>query len=270
MKNQSRVGLIVEGNSTNSAILRLPQLSECFGPIKSTLPRVARRLSNLLRAGYAVTSYEELQSSRLILVRVPDDAVPRVIEEICISDLDLNGISLVLCETWLTTDSLAPLVSRGAFIATLLGVPRFRRQFFILEGDVTPVRQMRRLIEQSDARALAVRPGTKSLFFAAELLTTALPVPFLAAAQEALRLAGVSGNPMHALVEEMSLKMFRDFSKGSRGAWGGPLNACSRELSEAHLSAVYGAYPELAAFLDEHLASARRSPRFGVQLKQPL
>ena len=51
MKKRLQAGLIVEGNSTNSTVLRLPKIPEELGPIKSRALRVARRLSNLIEGG---------------------------------------------------------------------------------------------------------------------------------------------------------------------------------------------------------------------------
>lgn len=106
MKKLPQIGLVVEGNITHSAILRMPKLVEDLGPIKSATIRVARRVSNFLKAGHAVADYEELQSAQLILLRVPDEVVPRIVEEIFAADLILKDISFVLCESWLTLESL--------------------------------------------------------------------------------------------------------------------------------------------------------------------
>ncbi len=75
MKKQMRVGLVVEGNATPSPVLRLTSVGKELGPIKSAGLQVARRISNFLRAGYAVTEYQELECAQLILLRVPDAEV---------------------------------------------------------------------------------------------------------------------------------------------------------------------------------------------------
>ncbi len=72
MKKHLQLGLIAEGNSTNSAVLRLPKIADELGPVKSVTLRVARRLSNFLRAGYAVSEYKDLDAARVVLLRVPD------------------------------------------------------------------------------------------------------------------------------------------------------------------------------------------------------
>ncbi len=258
MKKQLQAGLIVEGNSTNSTVLRLPRMPEELGPIKSRSLRVARRFSNLLKAGYAVADYEGLQSAGLILLRVPDRAVSRIVEELSRSELSFKNISLVLCESWLSADVLEPLRARGASVATLLSVPSTGRTWFVVEGQLGAVRQIRRLIELNEARVLELRPGTKRLYFAAVLLTTIVPIPLFLAAQEALRRSGMSGNHLHAVLTEMARSMFRDFSKRTRIAAGGKLTECSEETAKTYLEALRRHDPQLAEILTEATGWARR------------
>lgn len=258
MRKQLQLGLVVEGNSTDSAILRLPKIAEELGPIKSAALRVARRLSNLLKAGYAVAEYEDLQPARLVLLYVPDGAVPRIVDELCRSELVFRDLCFVLCESWLLTDVLEPLKMRGASVATLVQVPTIGRNWFALDGQLTATRQVRRLLETNGARGLELRAGTKPLYFAATLLATVLPIPLFVAAQQALRESGVSGNHLHTLMREMTEAMFRDFSKSARLAWGGPLTECSDETAHEYLEILRRNEPQLAAVIEEQLARVRR------------
>ena len=259
MKNQLSAGLVVEGNTTGSAILRLPKIAEEIGPIKSGSLRIARRVSNFLRAGYAVANYEELQPARMVLLRVPDAAVERVVGELCSADLDFNELAFILCDTWLTSDALTPLKGRGAGVATICSTRASHPKYFAVEGQPTPSRQIRRLLDRNDALSFELRPGTKELFFAVDLLTTALPVPLFVAAQQALRVCGLTGNPLSVLLEDNAQDMFRAFSAGGRLIWGGPLTECSPATAEAHLNVVREKCPEVADLIDEQLPSARRT-----------
>jgi predicted short-subunit dehydrogenase-like oxidoreductase (DUF2520 family) len=258
MKKRLPLGLVVEGSSTNSALLRLPTLSEELGPVKSATVRVARRLSNFLKAGYAVAQYEDLQAARLILLRVPDSAVVRVVGEICRSELLFKNLSFLLCASWLPSDVLQPLADRGATVATAVSVPSSREKWFVVEGQLPAVRQVRRFIERSEGRAFEIRPGTKQLYFAAQLLTTALPVPFFLDAQQALRASGITGNHLYALLDELAREMFRSFVSGSRMNWGGPLTECSEETVTSYLSALRMNHPHIAQTVEEQLSWARR------------
>lgn len=265
MKKQSLVGLVVEGNSTNSAILRLPRLAEDVGPIKSTAPRVARRLSNSLRAGYAVAEYEELDECHMILVRVPDPDVPRVVEGLCSAELDFRSLCVVLCESWIFSDALNPLRAKGASVATIMPVHSARRRWFVVEGDSPALRSLRRFMGKNEGKTLELRSGKKEYYFAAELLGTALPVPLLAAAELALRKAGISGNHLQFLMQEMSEKLFRDLIRASRIRWGGPLSECRPEVSQSYFGRLRSTDPKLSELIDDafqfaysHLPSSAR------------
>jgi predicted short-subunit dehydrogenase-like oxidoreductase (DUF2520 family) len=258
MKKQLQLGLIVEGNAISSAILRLPGLAAELGPIKSTGLQGSRRVSNFLRAGYAVTEYEELQEAKLVLIRVPDAVLPRIIDELCASDLVFPELSFVLCESWIMTDVLKPLKARGASVASLVAARGGKRNSFVVEGELTTSRQVRRVLERAGARTVELRPGTKSLFFAADLFASALPVPLLLAAQQALRDSGVTGNRLWELMDEMGREMLDSFLRGARATWGGPLAQCSPETAQAHLTSLATDHPELAGILNEQLTWARR------------
>jgi hypothetical protein len=258
MKKQLQLGLLVEGNSTKSAILRLPKLAEELGPIKSTALRIARRLSHMLHGGYGVADYEELQAARLILLRVPDAMVPRVMEELCASELVFKDLCFVLCESWLPAEALGSLKSRGASVATVLNMPSTNRAWFVAEGDTTAVRQVRRFIERNEARVFEIRAGCKPLYFAAELLATSLTKPLFLGAQQALREGGICGNHLTAMLEEMAQKTFRALLKGSRTSWGDPLAECSPAIAKAHLDALHEHQPAIAEILNEQLAYAKR------------
>jgi predicted short-subunit dehydrogenase-like oxidoreductase (DUF2520 family) len=254
---QLPLGLVIEGNATHSAVLRLSTMTAELGPVKSVTKRVARRLSNLLRAGYAVGSYEELQEARIILIRVPDEVLPRIVSELNDSELLFKNLSFVLCESWLPSECLSALSDRGATVATVMRAPNSHQKYFVIEGQLAAVRQIKRVIERNEAQTLEIRPRTKHLYFAAEVLTTALPLPLLAEAQLALRASGVTGKQLCSLLEEMNREMFRAFLNGARLTWGGPLTECSPEVAERHMARLRTTNPKLAVDMEAQLAWAR-------------
>lgn len=258
MKQVLQVGLVVEGNSTKSAILRLPKLAEEIGPIKSGLLRVARRVSNFLQAGYAVSDYSDLQPARVVLMRVPDAMVPRIVDEICQSALELKDLAFVLCESWMSSDDLQPLEARGASVASVVEAPGGHRNWYVVEGHPSATRQVRRVLEASDARALELRRGTKPLFFASCLFANVLSLPLFLSAEEALRSSGITGNNMYTLLNDMGHGMLRDFANGARTPWGGPLADCPPETAASYMSALRERDAEAAALLEEQLSLSRR------------
>jgi hypothetical protein len=260
MKSQLPAALVVEGNSTNAPVLKLPRIAEELGPIKSGSLRIARRVSNFLRAGYAVSTYEELQPAKLVLLRVPDSSVERVVAELCASELNFEDLAFVLCDSWLTCEALAPIRLRGSAVGSMCQIHAGQHStFFAVEGQAGVTRPLRRLLDRCDARTFELKPGTKELLFSAELLTTALPIPLFTAAQQALRACGVIGNPLSSVLEGNAQEMFRAFCAGARLSWGGPLTECSPELAEQHLAVLRKKLPEVAQIVDEQLPAARNT-----------
>jgi predicted short-subunit dehydrogenase-like oxidoreductase (DUF2520 family) len=256
MKHQQLLGLVVEGNATASAILKLPSVLDELGPIKAGVPRVARRLSNFLRAGYPVTTYEELQDARMILLRVPDQTIGRTVNDLTASGLVLKDLAFVLCESCLSTSALAPLADGGAATASIAVVPASRKSWFVVEGQISAVRQIRRLLDRSNARAFELKPGTKPLYFAAQAFALVLPLQLMASAQQALRIAGIKGNHLHELLEEMSFEMFRAFSNGSRFTWPEGRMGCQADTVNYFLEVLRARHPQIAAVLEDQLRAA--------------
>jgi hypothetical protein len=253
-----RVGLVVEGNATSSPILRLTSLIEELGPIKSVGLQVARRISNFLRAGYAVTDYQELESAKLVLLRLPDSRVMRIVGELCETDLPFREMCFVLCESWLPTDILIPLRRRGSQIASVVDVGPLSRNCFVIEGDVPAVRRIKRALARGAGRMIEIHPGGKALYFAANLLSTAIPIPAFQLAQQALRESGVSGNDLTLLTDEWSHLLQDRVRKGGRGIWGGPLTEASEAVANEHFRQLSLQSPELAEAVQNWLSLARR------------
>jgi predicted short-subunit dehydrogenase-like oxidoreductase (DUF2520 family) len=256
MKMPRQLGLIVEGNSTKSAILRHPGLVDSIGPIKASALSVAHRVSNFIRAGDPINKYEDLKNCDLVLVRVPDASVPRIVQGLCASELAMSGISFLLCESWLPSEVLAPLKSRGATVATLLAVPAQSSQWFALEGQYAAVKRSKRLLNSVDASTVELRAGTKHLYFAASAFAETLPRALFAAAQRSLRRAGISGNHLYLLLEEMAQNMFRDITRGSRAGWTGPLLDCPEAVARDYLVRLQNTFPDTARLLSEQLKLA--------------
>jgi predicted short-subunit dehydrogenase-like oxidoreductase (DUF2520 family) len=247
------IGLVIEGNSSSSTLLRLPAITAELGPVKSSSLPVARRFSNFLKGGDGVAGYSDLASARTILIRVPDSAIIRVVSEICGAGLALPEHSFVLCETWSPTEKLDPLRRLGAATASLVALPTGSEKTFALEGDLAVVRQMRRLLDKAQVRALELRPGSKHLLFAATTLCSAFPIPLLLAAQQLLRESGLSGNQLLALIENLSDEMLAGFLKGARSTWGGALADSLKTTHGDHWDQLDATHPETAAALRKML-----------------
>ncbi|MFL6448885.1 MAG: hypothetical protein ACJ746_14540 [Bryobacteraceae bacterium] len=255
MNQQLQLGLIIEGNSTHSEILRLPSIIQELGPVKSSSIRVARRHSNQIRAGYPVAEYQELHAANLILMKLPDSSVARVVDELCASDLPLRAQGFALCETWFDSGALEPLTKRGANVATILRLPSLSTSRFVVEGEIKAVRQVRRFLSRNGTRSIELSPGHKHLIFASELLAITVPMSLLGSAKQLLRDGGISGNVLWEVLDQMARKMVLDFSRASRLDGSGPIAEAPPETAKSHLEALDRSRPAIASLLRQHLRS---------------
>ncbi len=150
-----------------------------------------------------------------------------------------------------------PLRRRGAQIASLLQVGPLSGNRFAIEGDLPAVRRAKRLLAGVEGRVVEIRQGAKSLYFAANLLLTAIPIPIFQLAQQALRESGVAGNDLALLTDEWSHLLLDRVRKGGRGTWGGPLTECSDATANEHFRQLAVQNPELAGTVQEWLNWAR-------------
>jgi predicted short-subunit dehydrogenase-like oxidoreductase (DUF2520 family) len=256
MKKSQPVGLVVEGNLTSSAILHLRSVMAELGPIKGRTNRLSRRASNFLRAGVPVSSYEELDDARVILIHVPDSSVAGVVQELSLAGLNFNSKVFLLCETWQSSDALAPLAGHGAATASSVVINTARNRWFVIEGSALATRVVRRLLNRDAARTIEINNGSKQLLFAAELLTGVLPITLLGRAEQALRSASISGNQLYALLEGITQRMFQDAANHRKSDTPLSVRGCPAEVAQAHLQRLRETDPDLAGYLAQQLTCA--------------
>src|SRR2546425_4315552 len=111
MRSARVTGLVGAGGVSRSYLARMPKLLGTLGPIKASSFRVARRIANTLRAGYAVSDYAALEPCHLICVAVPEAMLDRVVRDLA-ARAPLEGTLVLVCDSM--RDSLWPSPLRTA------------------------------------------------------------------------------------------------------------------------------------------------------------
>jgi hypothetical protein len=135
-----------------------------LGPVKSTSYRLASRIANHLHAGHAVKDFEEFHSCELILVCVPDQMLPQVLDELISARIDFHGKAVVLGSLWLDSSELRELYVRGAAVGSICPLPGFDDLGYLIEGDRLAVARSRRLVEHRDRRAVTIERALKPFY----------------------------------------------------------------------------------------------------------
>ena len=253
MKKSTSVGLIASGNLTDSPLSRFSWLSGRLGPVKSQNYRLASRIANILAAGHPVKDYAELDPCGLILVCVPDEALPKIVAEMLSSDeVRWRGKAVVLCSTWLDSSELEELSARGAAIGSISPIPGFDETRYLVEGDRLAIREARSLVEDRERRAIDIERPLKPFYLAALTATGTLLFTLLLAASECLRHAGIPAAFSAAILDRQLSKTLRAFVKGGRHAY-----PTLQELPK-QLRALTSANPTLAHYIEQSSQLAAR------------
>jgi hypothetical protein len=245
MKKAKSVALVAGGKLTDSSLAHFWSLSEMLGPVKASSYRLASRIANSLRAGYAVKNYSEFDACRMILVCVPDQALPGVLAELFSEDISWHGKSVVLCSAWLDSSNLREFSAHGASVSSICTIPGFDHVRYLVEGDKMAIQESKRLVEHRERRAIAIERHLKPLFLAALTCTGSLLFVLLMAASESLRHAGLRSSASAAILEKQLTDSLRSYVRGGRRAYLAP-HALPQQLR-----ALSAADPALADYLEQ-------------------
>lgn len=200
-----RIGLVCAGGVTQSFVGRMPALLATIGPLKATSYRVARRISNSLRAGRAVESYSPLASCDALWIAIPESSLDRIAAALP------PDIPVIICDT--IRDSSRIPVARAATLHSL------DDRTLVAEGDASMLRYLRRVAAADRRKLIQISPASKALFLTGMNLSTHIALAWIAAAVESLRAAGFSRSQAAGVVERLGLRTLRAYMKAGAKAW---------------------------------------------------
>ena len=252
MKKARQVALIASGKFTDSPVTRLLRLYDRLGPVLSPSYRVASRLANSLRAGHPVKGYTEVDACRLIVISVPDEKLPQMVNELASSGICWDGKVVMLCSTWLGSCELEMLAARGAAVGSISPIPGFEDSWYLVEGDKLAIQETKRLVQRGQRRLVTIERHRKPFYLASLTCTGSLIFALLVAAAEALRHAGVTQVEAGEMLERHCQKTLRSYRKAGRNGF-----PAVREIPK-QLRALMAADPELAYYVEQSARLAAR------------
>lgn len=260
MKSEDGVGLVCAGGVSQSFLARMPALLRYLGPIKTSSFRVSRQAANSLRAGYAASHHSALEACRLILVLVPEAKLDRILRDMVartpIRDAPFSKNMVVLCGC--VRDSLTPnpLHGTGARVASLNLIPDSREDLFVAEGHPDTVRCLRKLFAESRRKIIALKPGTKPLFFAGIHASAPLLLPWLALGMASFRAAGFSRSEAAMVGEILGIRALRKYAKAGAKAWSSKTERCLRRALDNDIPVIRSRDPRLAELYEQGIRLA--------------
>jgi predicted short-subunit dehydrogenase-like oxidoreductase (DUF2520 family) len=243
-------GLAAAGNISQSLLMRVPQLKHKLGPVASSSYRLASRIVNTLRAGTAVRTAAELQSTNVILLCVPGVPLTQLVGLSFVEEIQWQGKTVLICDTAVNGEISADLRLRGASVATLNSVPGLPASFLI-SGDRASLKLARTLVRSVAGGIIEIAPEHLVLFDAAVTLASSLFTSLLETAVECLRQSGLDQPLTGKTVDLLFQHSLRSFKHSGRKSWSGPVANGDRDSIDAQIRALKQCKPRMASYFSE-------------------
>ena len=222
-------------------------------------------LAHTVDARAVATPFAAASAADLIVVAVPDGAIPGVAATLAASGASLAGRGLVHTAAMLSSDALAAArltgVSTGVLhpLQALAGADSarlLRGAYFRVEGTGRLREQLDALVAALGGHVIDVPPEGRVAYHAAAVLAGNAPLALLARAQSVLESAGVAAATAHAaLTALLHGAATNAMRSGAHEALTGPVARGDAPAIAAHLEAL----EDDAAAYDLYAALARET-----------
>jgi hypothetical protein len=240
-----------------------------LGPIGAGTVKVAGRIANVLKAGYATRDLADFNMCDVVLVCTPGTGLNRGVEMLRDSAIDWRSKILLFCVSDASSLDYSVFEERGASVGSFNAIAG-QDNLYVIEGGREALREVKRLLRESKGRTVEVKREGMRLFEAAETLSGSLFTPLVNSCLEWVREAGVESKEAARLVESMLVWTLRSYLHSGRRGWSGvaatrdwgaveqqraavekmnPLQGQYFLDTAKHAFAMYESYPELARYL---------------------
>jgi hypothetical protein len=257
LKARFKYGVLGAGAVGASLIGRLPSKTRELGPVSAASYRVASRIANTLRAGYAVRTADELNVVASVLFHAPPDLVESLLGVLERAEIDWTGKALVFCDCFVDHAVRQRFNKKGASTAVVreFGIPGR----IIVEADAgnqsaatnTALHAVHRIARELRLKVVDISPGSADLFDAAVTLGSAAITPLIDQASALLRAAGIRDFEAAQIASSLFEQTAQNYAHSGKQSWAW----YARKPLAAHLKARIAAVgPQLEPILRQLLA----------------
>jgi predicted short-subunit dehydrogenase-like oxidoreductase (DUF2520 family) len=207
--------------------------------------RKARLLARKVEARVAAAGKAQIRAD-IVWFCVPDSAIAPAAQSLAHS-AEWRGRIALHSSGALTSDELAILRGRGAFVASLhplmTFVPKSRPSLaevpFAIEGDPAAARAARKIVKNLGGHAFAIREQDKAAYHAWGTFASPLFTALLAATEKVAAIAGVSGKASRKRMLPILQQTLANYAKfGAASAFSGPIVRGDIDTVKRHLQSL--------------------------------
>lgn len=182
-----------------------------------------------------------IDKAEIIFITTPDAEVPKVVKEICESDL--RGRSVIHMSGSLVSEVLSPCVTKGARIAGMhpmkavsVTTKDLSNSYFDLEGDASLCTELSELIDSWNSRALMVSASQKQKLHIASVFVSNYLVALMESALELMGEADTDRDEIrNALIPLMESSIGNLKNSDTSDALTGPVQRGEQMVIAAHM-----------------------------------
>jgi len=248
---------------------RLRELGWKIGAVCARSKASARNAVRFIGAGRPQAGLTvQALTSRVVLLTVPDDAIPAVASELAqIGGDEWRGLIVLHTSGALDSTVLSPLKSCGAAVGSMhplqsfsgVGAPPLEGRVFGIEGDEPAVRVARRIARALEGTPVQLRAEKKALYHAAGALAAGHLLAMEEAGVQLLMNAGITRAAATKALLSLSRQVLDNYEKlGPHYAWTGPLSRGDYGVVASHQDALQEFRSE---FLEAYQSVSRLAAR---------
>jgi len=251
----NQLGLVLLSRASKFPLRRLSHLPGWLGPVKAASFRVASRAVNSWRAGYPVHHYEDLAGCQTVLLAVPVDLLPRIVDSLVRQAGPWRGRRVVLCDETANSTHLSVFRSLGAHVGSLRALDEPSRVTFFVEGDRLLVRWLKQWLGEGGGTVVELVPGAQPWCWLGLLMSSLGVAPAIDAAMQCLQRAGLSSTEAAALISSQVQDSMRAYLRAGRRGIAVPRTSRERAALLRELEAIAAFDPKVASTMTRFLAS---------------
>jgi len=239
--------------------------------VSRDLPESIKRAKVLAKkSGATATTIADLRiDADVIWICSTDDAIAPVARLLAKRrDVEWSGKIVLHASGALTSDELAALKKRGAAVASAHFMQTFApgsnptlRVPFALEGDTRAKEVALQIGRALGAKPFIIRKQSKVLYHAMGSFSSPMVVAALSLGEELGRVAGLSREEIRLVMAPIFSRTAENYlKKGTKGAFGGPINRGNIATVKKHLQDLKRVPEARAAYLPLARAAIKRLP----------
>ncbi len=263
-----RYGILGAGAISKSLVGRLPINMQNLGPVAATSFRVASRIANTLRAGYAARSINELNAAAVVLVHSRSDQACLLFEMLESADIEWDGKAVIFCDCDDAPEVRARLRARGAStaVARHFGIPGR----ILVAGNGAALTAALHIAHELKLKPVGILPDAPDAFDAAVTLATSAITPLIDRAAGLFREAGIRDAEAARIACALFVQTASDYAHSGKQSWAWYTRQPTAEWIERQIAAAGADLgPALRALLLFGLETFAKYPDLERELRLP-